>query len=540
MIKERFTEFLLDSIKDNWDANAFSDYGSEKCLTYGEIGSYVACMHERFKKMGIHKGVRIALCGINSSHWALAYLSVVTYGAVIVPILVDFANDDIVSILSDSGSKFLFADNSLYSRISQSDLSNIETIFSLSDFSVLSSDKKNIDLSISSFKIINKDDFNVESIENNALASIIYTSGTTGFSKGVMISHNALAANVRFARNNLALESRDDMISFLPLAHVFGCLFDFLFPFSRGVYIRFLTQLPSPLILMEALGSVRPHLILMVPLILEKLYLKKVVPMIEKPIMKILLKTPIISSVIKKKICTKLSDAFGGRFHSIIVGGSALNENAEKFFKSIGFRLTVGYGMTECAPLIGYMPYNEHIFKSCGRIIDTLEIKIDSTDQENIAGEIMVRGENVMMGYYKNPRATAEALDKNGWLKTGDMGVVKDGVIFIRGRSKNMLLGSAGQNIYPEEIESRLNAIPYILESLIVQRDEKLHALIYPDMEKAKAENVSTDSLLKKLEESRKTINQALPNFANIASVSIIEEEFEKNPTKKIKRFLYS
>ncbi len=540
MIKERFTDFLLDSIKHNWDINAFSDYGSEESLTYGEVGSYVVGMHERFKKMGIHKGVRIALCGINSSNWALTYISVVTYGAVIVPILIDFANDDIVSILADSGSKYLFADNSLYSRISQNDLSNIEAIFSLSDFSVLNSNKKNIDLSLSSFNIITKDDFKVEPIENDVLASLIYTSGTTGFSKGVMISHNALASNVLFARDNLPIDSGDAMISFLPLAHVFGCLFDFLFPFSRGVYIRFLTQLPSPLILMEALAAVRPHLILMVPLILEKLYLKKVIPMIEKPIMKILLKTPIISSVIKKKICTKLSDAFGGRFHSIIIGGSALNENAEKFFQSINFRLTVGYGMTECAPLISYMPHNEHILRGCGRAVDNVEVKIDSKDQENIAGEIIVRGENVMMGYYKNPKATAEALDKNGWLKTGDMGVIKDGVIFIRGRSKNMLLGSAGQNIYPEEIESRLNAIPYILESLIVKRDEKLHALIFPDMEKVKAENISNDSLLKKIEESRRTVNQVLPNFANISSVSIIEEEFEKNPTKKIKRFLYS
>lgn len=538
MVKESLVNYISDSIKDNWSLNAFSDYGTDKVLTYGDVGSMIIDMHSKLKKIGLHRGDKVALCGPNSTNWSIIYLSVLTYGAVIVPILVDFTAEDVVFIVKDSGSKVLFVDEAVFKGISKYDLDFIVNIFHITSFKSLSGA---IGFSsLADYKKISKESFNLDIIENDELASIIYTSGTTGFSKGVMITHNALSANVRYARENIALTSGNDMVSFLPLAHVFGCLFDFLFPFTRGVYIRFLTELPTPQVLLEALDKVKPHLVLSVPLVIEKIYLKKIKPTIDKPIMKMLLATPIFSSLIKKSICKKLTKSFGGRFIAIIVGGSALDEEAERFFQSIGFKITVGYGMTECAPLIGYAPPDKHILRSCGHIIDTLEIKIDSDDPYKTVGEIMVKGENVMVGYYKNPKATSEALTKDGWLRTGDLGIInKDGVIFIRGRSKNMLLGASGQNIYPEEIESKLNNMPYVLESLIVQRGEKLHVLIYPDMNLIKTNNIKEEDIKDLFEKTRHDINEIIPNYAAISFVSVNNKEFERNATKKIKRFLY-
>ena len=539
MIKESLVNYISDSIKENWDLNAFSDYSTNKVFTYGDVGSMIIDMHSSFKKIGIHRGDKIALCGPNSSNWAIIYLSVLTYGGVVVPVLVDFTSEDIVSIVKDSGSKVLFLDEAVFKSISDHDIDFITNIFHITNFKSLLG---NSDFGlVSNNTKISKEDFNLDMIENDELASLIYTSGTTGFSKGVMINHNALSSNVRFARENMYLDPGNDMLSFLPLAHVFGCLFDFLFPFTRGVYIRFLTQLPTPQVLLEALAEVKPHLILSVPLVIEKIYYKKIKPMIDKPMMKKLLRVPIVSSLIKHSICKKLTESFGGRFIMIIVGGSALNEEAESFFQSIGFKITVGYGMTECAPLVGYAPPSDHLPRSCGKIVDTLEIKIDSDDPYNTVGEIMVKGNNVMVGYYKNPKATSEALSKDGWFRTGDLGVInKDGVIFIRGRSKNMLLGASGQNIYPEEIESKLNNMPYVLESLIVQRGEKLHVIIYPDIDLLKANNIVEETDMKDLfEQTRLEFNKLIPNYSSISSFSLIDNEFDKNATKKIRRFLY-
>lgn len=354
-----------------------------------------------------------------------------------------------------------------------------------------------------------------------------------------MLNHNALAANIRFAIANMPIKPNDNILSFLPLAHVFGCLFDFLFPFSKGACIYMLNAIPSPNVLLKAFDEIKPNLILMVPLIIEKIYLKKLLPVISKPLIKNLLKLPLISSILKKSIKEKLTKSFGGKFHELIIGGSALNEEVEKFLIDIGFKFTVGYGMTECAPLISYAPWNKHVARSCGCIIDTLKVKIDA-ENEGEVGEIMVKGENVMLGYYKNPKATAEALSKDGWLKTGDLGVLgENNRIFIRGRSKNMILGSSGQNIYPEEIESKLNAMPYILESLILSRENKLHALLYLDGERIKEENLNKEEIKAKLENNRIEINKLLPEYARISSFNIQSEEFIKNPTKKIKRFLY-
>ena len=541
MINEKLSEYIFNSIKENWDINAFCDYSKDNFIKYSDVAKHILKMHTIFKRMEIYKGDKIALCGVNSTNWALTYLSIVSYGAVVVPILVDFSKDDIISILNDSGSKYLFMDKNIIEKIDKEKFSFLNRIFYLDNLTIF--DHKNdlteeyneiLDVQLENFS---RETFSLTMFENDTLATIIYTSGTTGFSKGVMLNHNSLAANIRFAIDNMPIKPNDHILSFLPLAHVFGCLFDFLFPFSKGACIYMLSAIPSPNILLKAFDEVKPNLILMVPLILEKIYFKKLKPTIDKPIMKKLLTLPFISKILKNKIRDKLTESFGANFHEVIVGGSALNEEVERFLMDIGFKFTVGYGMTECGPLISYAPWDKHVARSCGCIIDTLEIKIDSNSPEEV-GDIMVKGENVMLGYYKNPKATTDVLSRDGWLRTNDLGVLVDGKrIFIRGRSKNMLLGPSGQNIYPEEIESKLNTMPYILESLIVQRENKLCALVYLDAEQVA--NLNDEEIKTKLEEVRNNLNKLLPDFARVSSFEIQKEEFEKNPTKKIKRFLY-
>lgn len=546
MIKEKLTQYIEDTIKENWDINAFADYGKDRIIKYSDVAKNILIMHNIFKRSSIYKGDKIALCGGNSINWALTYLSIISYGAVVIPILVDFSPNDIASIIKDSGTKYLFIDKNISDKIDSETIDSLDMVFSLEDWTIISVNNniyKEINYGDNLFNIelenFSKETFYLNIFDNETLATIIYTSGTTGFSKGVMLNHNALAANIRFAIANMPIKPNDNILSFLPLAHVFGCLFDFLFPFSKGACIYMLNAIPSPNILLKAFDEIKPDLILMVPLIIEKIYLKKLLPVISKPLIKNLLKLPLISSILKKSIREKLTKSFGGKFHELIIGGSALNEEVEKFLIDIGFKFTVGYGMTECAPLISYAPWNKHVARSCGCIIYTLKVKIDA-ENEGEVGEIMVKGENVMLGYYKNPKATAEALSKDGWLKTGDLGVLgENNRIFIRGRSKNMILGSSGQNIYPEEIESKLNAMPYILESLILSRENKLHALLYLDYERIKEENLNEEEIKAKLENNRIEINKLLPEYARISSFNIQLEEFIKNPTKKIKRFLY-
>lgn len=546
MINEKLTLYIENTIKENWDIDAFTDYGKNRIVKYSDVAKNISIMHNIFKRSSIYKGDKIALCGGNSINWALTYLSIISYGAVVVPILVDFSPNDIASILKDSGTKYLFIDKNISEKMESESIYSLDMVFSLEDFTIININDniyKEIRAGDNIFNIelenFSKDNFSLNIFDNDTLATIIYTSGTTGFSKGVMLNHNALAANIRYAIANMPIKPHDHILSFLPLAHVFGCLFDFLFPFSKGACIYMLNAIPSPNILLKAFDEVKPNLILMVPLIIEKIYLKKLLPVISKPLIKKLLALPLISSILKKSIRDKLTKSFGGNFHELIIGGSALNEEVEKFLMDIGFKFTVGYGMTECAPLISYSPYDRHIARSCGCIIDTLEIKIDA-EKEGDVGEITVKGENVMLGYYKNPKATAEVLSKDGWLRTGDLGVLgENNRIFIRGRSKNMLLGASGQNIYPEEIESKLNAMPYILESLVLSRENKLHALLYLDAERIKEENLNEDEIKNKLEKNRAEINKILPEYARISSFSIQKEEFIKNPTKKIKRFLY-
>ena len=546
MIEEKLIQYIENTIKENWDINAFADYGKDRIIKYSDVAKNISIMHTVFKRSSIYKGDKIALCGGNSINWALSYLSIISYGAVAIPILVDFSPSDISNIIKDSGAKYLFTDKNIADKIDGKTIESLDMVFSLDDFSIINVNNdiyKEIRIGDNLFNIelenFSKETFSLNIFDNETLATIIYTSGTTGFSKGVMLNHNALAANIKYAIANMPIKPNDHILSFLPLAHVFGCLFDFLFPFSKGACIYMLNAIPSPNVLLKAFDEIKPNLILMVPLIIEKIYLKKLLPVISKPLIKKLLSMPLISSILKKSIREKLTKSFGGNFHEVIIGGSALNEEVEKFLMDIGFKFTVGYGMTECAPLISYAPCYKHVARSCGCLIDTLEIKIDS-ERDGEVGEIMVRGENVMLGYYKNPKATAEALSKDGWLRTGDLGVLgENNRIFIRGRSKNMILGASGQNIYPEEIESKLNAMPYILESLVLSRENKLHALIYLDYERIKEENLNEEEIKNRIENNRTEINKVLPEYARISSFNIQSEEFIKNPSKKIKRFLY-
>ena len=548
MIQERLIGYIEQSIVKNWDIEALSNY-KESGYTYKEIAEKILKQHLLFKESKIQEGDKIALIGKNSANWCVTYLAVVTYGAVVVPILPDFKPEDLINIINHSDSKLLFIDEKINDTLDISKTPEILGVFSLDDFRVIISGNSNIKEKFSlldekysqTFPDLKKEDVKFSTISNDQLAVISYTSGTTGFSKGVMVPHNSLAANVRYAQENMPLESGDPVVSFLPLAHTFGCAFEFLFPFTLGCHITILTKTPSPQILIQAFKEIRPRLILSVPLVVEKIYKKQLLPVISKPHMKILLAIPGINKILFNKIRGKLTETFGGRFKELVVGGAAFNADAEKFFQRMGFRFTVGYGMTECGPLISYASWNTTKLGASGRAVDTLEVTIDSEDPENIVGEIILRGENVMAGYYKNEKATNEIIDKDGWMHTGDLGVIdKEGNIFIKGRSKSMILGPSGKNIYPEEIESIINNKDYITESVVISEDNKLVGLIYPDYETIKRDNITEEQLVKILDDTRKNVNERLPDFMAVSKFRIHSEEFAKTPKRSIKRFLYT
>jgi long-chain acyl-CoA synthetase len=422
-------------------------------------------------------------------------------------------------------------------------------VFSLDDFQMIISDNQAVKEASSSlnekysnaFSELKKENIKFSDISNDHLAVISYTSGTTGFSKGVMITHNSLAANIRYAQNNMPLKPGDPLVSFLPLAHTYGCAFEFLFPFTIGCHITILSKTPSPQIIIQAFKEIRPRLILSVPLVIEKIFKKQLLPVISKPAMKIMLSIPGLKNILHKKINAKLTETFGGQFAEIVIGGAAFNPDAEIFFKKIKFKFSVGYGMTECGPLISYASWDTTRLGASGRAVDTLEVTIDSPDPENIVGEIILRGENVMTGYYKNEKATREMIDDKGWMHTGDLGVIdKDGNIFIKGRSKSMILGPSGQNIYPEEIEAVINNKDYIVESVVISVDNKLIALVFPDYEMMKRDNISEDQLIEYLDKTRKEVNERLPEFMAINKLRVHPEEFAKTPKRSIKRFLYT
>lgn len=548
MIKERFVDYIENSIAKNWDLPALSDYNGET-FTFAETGKQILKFHLLFEKLGIKKGDKIALVGKNSARWCCVYLAVTTYGAVIVPILPDFKPDDIQSIINHSDSILLFSHDTFYHVADRAKLPSVKAIFSLNTFEIyFASDeikkvynKLDADFAKKYPQKLDGESFELPEIDNGELAVISYTSGTTGFSKGVMLQHNSLAANVRYAQENMPLVPGDPIVSFLPLAHSYGCAFEFLFPFSIGCNITILTKTPSPQIVTQAFQEVKPRLILSVPLVIEKIFKARILPVISKFPVNLILKIPGLNKIIHKKINKNLSEAFGGNFTEVVIGGAAFNIEAETFMKKIKFPFSVGYGMTECGPLISYAPWTVNKIGASGRKVDTLEVIVDSPDPTKIVGEILLRGENAMTGYYKNPEATREIIDEEGWLHTGDLGLIdKDGFIYIKGRSKSLILGSNGKNIYPEEIEASINNKYYVSESLVVYRDEKLVALIYPDTEKIKADNISDEALNEILDQYRKEVNSGLPKFMNVARFELHPEEFVKTPKRSIKRFLYS
>lgn len=548
MIPERLIGYIENSIRKNWEIEALSNY-RESGYTYREIAEKILRLHMLFRDSDISEGDKIALVGRNSADWCVIYLATVSYGAVIVPILPDFKPEDLTNIIVHSDSKLLFVDEKIYETLDITRMPDLSAVFAVDDFRLVRAVSLKIkDLYavldqnfLKAYPSLKPEDVKFSSVTNDKLAVISYTSGTTGFSKGVMISHNSLAANVRFAQNHMPLEPGDKIVSFLPLAHTYGCAFEFLFPFTIGCHITILSKTPSPQIIVQAFKEIRPRLILSVPLVIEKIFKKQLLPVISKPSMKALLAVPGVNMILHKKIREKLVETFGGNFHEIVIGGAAFNADAEKFFKKIGFRFTVGYGMTECGPLISYSSWDSTKLGASGRAVDTLEVTIDSPDPEKIVGEIILRGENVMLGYYKNEKATREMIDDKGWMHTGDLGIIdKEGNIFIRGRSKSMILGPSGKNIYPEEIEAIINNKNYIVESVVITENDKLVALVYPDFEMMKQNNVTEEQLQDILETYKKEVNERLPDFMSVSKFRIHREEFAKTPKRSIKRFLYT
>lgn len=547
MIKERFITYVEESIRKNWDIEALSNY-REKGYTYKEIAEKIVKIHMVFREFGIKEGDKIAIVGRNSANWCATYLAIVTYGTVVVPILPDFRTEDLQNIINHSDSKIIFADEKIWEQLEADKLKEILCAVSLDNFGIVMSRSDSYAVYYSSleakfkeaFPEFSQKDIKFSDVDNEQLAVISYTSGTTGFSKGVMIPHRSLAANVRYAQKNMPLEPGDPVVSFLPLAHTFGGAFEFLFPFTYGCHITILTKTPSPQILLQAFKEIKPRLILSVPLVIEKVYKKQLIPVIGKPHMKALLMVPGVNKILHKKVREKLVETFGGRFKELVIGGAAFNADAEKFFRTIGFRFTVGYGMTECGPLISYSSWDTTELGASGRAVDTLEVKIDSEDQENVVGEIILRGDNVMLGYYKNPAATKEVIDEEGWMHTGDLGVIdKAGNIYIKGRSKNMLLGPSGKNIYPEEIESLINNYRYVTESVVISEENKLVGLIFPDHEQLTKDGITEATLAEALDTIRKDVNSRLPEYMVVTKFRVHPEEFLKTPKRSIKRYLY-
>jgi long-chain acyl-CoA synthetase len=493
----------------------------------------------------------VALIGKNTSRWCITYLATVTYGAIVVPVLQDFKPNDVHHIINHSQSNLLFTSDQIWENLEEDKMEGLRGVFSLTDFRLLHQKDgetfNQILLHIEANMLkkypdgFNKNNLLYSDLSNDKVLALNYTSGTTGFSKGVMITGNNLAGNLTFAHNKINLKRGDKMLSFLPLAHAYGCAFEFLYALSEGCHVTLLGKTPSPKILLKAFEEVKPALIISVPLILEKIYKKMILPALSKRSMRWALNVPLLDNQIYGQIRKKLVDAMGGRFSQVIIGGAPLNAEVEDFMYKIKFPVSVGYGMTECAPLISFSPYPEYVPHSCGKVLYNMEVRIDSEDPYNVAGEIQARGENVMAGYFKNKETTAEAFTDDGWLRTGDLGTIdKDNNIFIRGRSKSMILGSSGQNIYPEEIEAKLNNLPFVMESLVVERNRKLVALVYPDYEAVDGTGISSDDLPVLMEENKKLLNTMVASYEMISEIQLYPAEFEKTPKKSIKRYLYN
>lgn len=540
--------YLQSSVRKNWEELALTDFNGVS-FQYRDIARKIAKLHLLYEQAGVKRGDKIALCGKNSSQWAVAFLSAITYGAVAVPILHEFKADNIHHLVTHSEAKLFYTDDAIWENLDPDSMNGLEGVIRLHDYSLIMSRNKRLTNAREHLNEIfgkryperfTPDDVVYYKEKKDELALINYTSGSMGFSKGVMLTYNNLWSNIQFTIDGLTfLNPGDGIVCMLPLAHMYGLIVELLHPLVKGCHVYFLTRMPSPRVILEAFATVRPKLIVTVPLIIEKIVKTKVFPLLDKPLMKLLMHIPVIDDRLLEKIKTQLMSAFGGNVQEIIIGGAALNKDVETFLRRINFPYTVGYGMTECAPLVAYAQWDKQRPGSCGQIVDRMEGRIDSPDPEHIPGELWVRGDNVMKEYYKNKDAT-DAVMKDGWMNTGDLCTMdSDGFIYIRGRNKNMILGPSGQNIYPEEIEQKLNNMPYVAESLVVDSDGQLAALIYPDLELATKQGIHTDTLSKIMDDNIAALNKDLPAYSQIRKVKLYNEEFEKTPKRSIKRYLY-
>lgn len=548
MYTDSFIANIEANIKENWDLPSLSDYKKEP-IYYREVARRMARLHVLFETAGVEKGDKIVICGRNCASWAIVFFATLTYGAVAVPLLHEFKSEAVTHLVNHSDSRLMFVGDVVWEGLNADEMPKLSAIIQMQGFELVGcSDEKfrqayeNVD---KNFEMKYPDGFCKDDIVYHRdnleeLALINYTSGTTSMSKGVMLPYRSLLSNYMFACEVLPnMTAGMNIISMLPMAHMYGMQFEMIFEFIKGIHIHFLTRIPSPKLVAEAFARVKPDLIISVPLIIEKIYRSKLKPMLDKTIVRVLLRTPIIDSVLKNRILTALNEAFGGRFYEIIIGGAAFNHEVESFFKKIGFAHTVGYGMTECGPIICYADWKNHKLGSCGKAVPRMEVKIDSEDEQKQVGEILVRGANVMLGYYKNEEATQNAF-KDGWLRTGDLGLKdKEGNVYIKGRSKNMILGANGQNIYPEEIEDKLNSSEYVSESLVKEVNGKLVALVYLDQDWMDSHNIPFSSYKDILEEVRVQANQSLASYEQLSAIYLQEEEFEKTPKRNIKRYLY-
>jgi len=547
-LEQSFIALIEQSIKTNWYLNALTDYKGIT-LQYRDVARKIEKIHILLENAGIEKGDKIAICGRNSAHWTVTYLAVITYGAVAVPILHEFKADQVHNIVNHSEARLLFVGDQIWENLNETAMPHLEGIVELKDFGVPVSRSEKLTYARDHLNEIfghkfpcrfRPDDVSYEKEKSEDLAIINYTSGTTGYSKGVMLPYRSILSNVLYCKEKIGLKAGDSVVSMLPLGHVFGMTFDFLYGFTAGAHLWFLTRMPSPKIIAESFAEIRPRIIACVPLIVEKIFKKNILPKVDNKLGKLLLHVPIISDKIKELIKQKAMEVFGGNFIEIIVGGAPFNAEVEAFLKMIDFPYTIAYGMTECGPIICHSHWTELKLASCGKVAAHMEAKVLSPDQTAIAGELVCRGANLMLGYYKNEEATRQVIDTDGWLHTGDMATIdEDGNVFIKGRCKNLLLTSSGQNIYPEEIESRLNNMPYVAESLIILQQDKLVALIYPDSDDAFAHGLNQPDLERVMEENRQELNKQLPAFSQIARFKLYPEEFEKTAKKSIKRFLY-
>lgn len=547
-LEQSFIALIEQSIKTNWYLNALTDYKGIT-LQYRDVARKIEKIHILLENAGIEKGDKIAICGRNSAHWTVTYLAVITYGAVVVPILHEFKADQVHNIVNHSEARLLFVGDQIWENLNEAAMPHLEGIIELKDFGVPVSRSEKLAYARDHLNEIfghkfpcrfRPDDISYEKEKSEDLAIINYTSGTTGYSKGVMLPYRSILSNVLYCKEKIGLKAGDSVVSMLPLGHVFGMTFDFLYGFTAGAHLWFLTRMPSPKIIAESFAEIRPRVIACVPLIVEKIFKKNILPKVDNKLGKLLLHVPIISDKIKELIKQKAMEVFGGNFIEIIIGGAPFNAEVEAFLKMIDFPYTIAYGMTECGPIICHSHWTELKLASCGKVAARMEAKVLSPNPSAIAGELVCRGANLMLGYYKNEEATRQVIDTEGWLHTGDMATIdEDGNVFIKGRCNNLLLTSSGQNIYPEEIESKLNNMPYVSESLIILQQDKLVGLIYPDSDDAFAHGLSQSDLVRVMEENRLELNKQLPAFSQIARFKLYPEEFEKTAKKSIKRFLY-